>query len=84
MVQSEDYHFFLSSWQALTEIAKERQKYGLLSALDEDKAREYLDLKQDEGQKRTGHQRKPMKAVLYETRECVDENSGRKVRETAV
>ena len=68
----------------MTEIAKERQRYGLLSALDEDKAKEYLDAKQGEVRKRTWHQKKPVKAVLYETHEYVDPSSGRKVRETSV
>lgn len=72
------------SFQALTEIAKQRQKYGLLSALDEEKARHYMEARLAEKKERTWHQKKPMKAVLYETREYVDKSSGRRVKETAV
>ena len=67
----------------MAEIAKHQQRYGLLSALDDDKAREYLEEGASEEGARPPH-KKPWKTVLYETREYFDENSGRKVRETAV
>ena len=68
----------------MAEIAKQKQKYGLLSALDEDRARDYLESRPEELKKRTWHQKKPVKAVLYETREYVDQSSGKRVMETAV
>lgn len=68
----------------MAEIAKRRQKYGLLGALEEEEARSYLESRQEEDQKRSWHQRKLIKTVLYETREYVDENSGKRVKETAV
>lgn len=70
--------------QALAEIAKQRQKYGLLSALDDDKAKEYLQEEEVAPEETRRHHKKPWKSVLYETREYFDESTGRRVRETAV
>ena len=63
----------LSPFQALTGIAKQRLEHGLLSALEEPMAKQYLPTKQ-----------KPETETLYQTRHFVDRTSGKTVMETAV
>ena len=73
------------SSQALTEIAKKRQRTGFLSVLNDSQIRLYQSQSHDSD---TATQPQPQTKTavspgLYETKEVVDE-SGRRVMETAV
>ena len=82
--QKQSYNFLpLCFLQALTDIAKKRQRMGLLSALSDNAIQSYQS--QSSGRTATDkHQNQTtVSPKLYETNIVIDE-SGRRVKETAV
>ena len=69
------------SSQALTEIAKKRQRIGFLSVFSDSQIRSYQSESNDSDT--TTQPNTAVSPVLYKTKEVVDE-SGRRVMETAV